>query len=118
MRHTAVFRKGFDLLPDAGKLEFKEVPAVDLTLRLPNLPPRSDAETASPFDLIDKLIIYPPTGRTKAAEALDHPWFTHGPVVLPEELLRSEGSGTIQVTKLWNSKSLGDWMLSAFKATR
>ena len=85
----------FTALPDAQKITFQSVPAANLSTLLPNLPqgpslpyegshfPPS-AMVASPLDLIQRFLVYPPDRRLKAFDALQHPWFSQGTLILPE----------------------------------
>ncbi|EJC98595.1 kinase-like protein [Fomitiporia mediterranea MF3/22] len=76
----------FEALPDANKIQFKVVPSRDIRLRLPNIPPNTPSTgsehkapeqfAATPLDLIHRLLVYPPEDRLKAADAVEHPWFT------------------------------------------
>lgn len=90
--------QSFKSLPDAGKVTFLDAQSVDLQTLLPNLPPLPDgisytssaahfppeALQCTPLDLVHRLLVYPPEGRMKASEALQHPWLVHGPLLLPE----------------------------------
>ncbi|KAF9237096.1 kinase-like protein [Melanogaster broomeanus] len=85
-------------LPDAGKVSFVDVGAVDLAPLLPNLPPSVsemplDTKTHTPsaemtcslLDLVHRFLVYEPSARLRPADALCHPWFTAEPgLVLPE----------------------------------
>ncbi|CAL1694690.1 unnamed protein product [Somion occarium] len=99
----------FKTLPDAQKIDFQSVPGVDLATRLPNLPPGSHAESSlshfptrtpapSPLDLLQGFLVYPPERRLKAAEALHHPWFLEGILVLPEGYPVDFGHGKVVPT--------------------
>jgi len=75
---------GFQDLPDAQKLRFTDVPAVPLSPLLPNLPSSEiPPPAASPLNLIQQLLAYPPSSRLTAQAALSHPWFASGNLVLP-----------------------------------
>ena len=121
---TDVFVQGFGSLPDASKVEFIQVPAIDLTTLLPNLPPSSarpapEAPTShsppfemlpTPFDLLHRLLVYPPANRIKASVALMHPWFLRSSgLLLPagypaEDSMKREGI----VMNSWGGKTIGD----------
>ncbi|KAF8435763.1 kinase-like domain-containing protein [Boletus edulis BED1] len=91
----------FLTLPDANKVFFADVPATDLTIRLPNLPPtttsaslRTDTAThapcsdpvSTPLDLLHRFLVYEPSRRLHLSESLDHPWFRAEPgLVLPAD---------------------------------
>ncbi|KAG9313846.1 kinase-like protein [Chiua virens] len=89
----------FLTLPDASKVSFANVDAVDLSSRLPNLPLstssiRLDTTThvplpdpvSSPLDLIHRFLVYEPARRLRPSEALGHPWFKAEPgLVLPTD---------------------------------
>ncbi|KAG8219241.1 kinase-like protein [Butyriboletus roseoflavus] len=93
----------FLTLPDASKVSFVDVDAVDLSLLLPNLPPSTssislDTRThtpildpvPSPLDLIHRFLVYEPSRRLHPSAALDHPWFRADPgLVLPSDDDRS-----------------------------
>ncbi|KAF9225186.1 kinase-like protein [Gyrodon lividus] len=84
-------------LPDASKVSFIDVGAVDLAPLLPNLPPSVskmplDTKThapstemiCSPLDLVRRFLLYEPSSRLRPPDALCHPWFTAEPgLVLP-----------------------------------
>ena len=117
--------QGFGSLPDASKVEFIEVPAIDLTTLLPNLPPSTthlsppEVPTShspppemlpTPFDLLRRLLVYPPANRIKASAALMHPWFSGGlglllPAGYPAEDLMNKGR---IVMNSWEGKTIGD----------
>ncbi|KAI0082328.1 kinase-like protein [Panus rudis PR-1116 ss-1] len=85
----------FQDLPHATKVSFVMTAPTNLHELLPNLPPESfpvSADSAfpspefkpAPLDLIHRFLVYPPSLRLTAAEALSHPWFhTDLPLVLP-----------------------------------
>ena len=96
VRSPHLAAQSFTALPDAQKITFQSTPAIDLTLLLPNLPRESQmaesngshfpptAVIPSPLDLLQRLLVYPPDQRLKAADALSHPWFRSGALSLPE----------------------------------
>ena len=75
----------FKRLPDAQKVKFVEVPAVDLQHLLPNLPTdETQADRYDCLDLLSKMLVYPPESRLRAQAALAHPLFSRGlPLLLP-----------------------------------
>ncbi|KAI8990649.1 kinase-like protein [Trametes punicea] len=75
----------FKALPDAQKVTFVQVPAVDMERLLPNLPPDGTHRERDDFlDLLSKFLVYPPESRLRAGDALSHPLFGHGlPLLLP-----------------------------------
>ncbi|KDQ18232.1 hypothetical protein BOTBODRAFT_128323 [Botryobasidium botryosum FD-172 SS1] len=101
----------FRNLPDAQKLSFTDVPAMPLSPLLPNLPnPEFTPAGASPLDLIQRLLAYPPTSRLSAQEALSHPWFASGDLVLPTgHPGPTYGEKTIASLK-WQAQPIGDWV--------
>ncbi|CCL98908.1 uncharacterized protein FIBRA_00915 [Fibroporia radiculosa] len=114
----------FNTLPDADKLVFKIVPPVELSTLLLNLPSgffpggSADAPWSSfapnALDLIDRLLVYPPSLRLCAAAALHHPYFTaNTPLLLPEEYPLQ--TGVASLTK-WEGKSLGDLLIYALQS--
>ncbi|KAG9313848.1 hypothetical protein JVU11DRAFT_4614 [Chiua virens] len=92
-------KQSFLTLPDASKVSFANVDAVDLSSRLPNLPLstssiRHDTTThvpvpdpvSFPLDLIHRFLVYEPARRLRPSEALGHPWFKAEPgLVLPTD---------------------------------
>ena len=126
-------KQTFRDLPDATKVTFVSVPAVDLTSLLPNLPPsaipqaRSSSSpqatphapprimSLSPLDLLHRFLVYPQSDRIRAVDALKHPWFIVDPVALlpPGYPLEHVDDGSIlrsQVGNLWEGKTLGEWL--------
>ncbi|KAF9011329.1 kinase-like domain-containing protein [Cyathus striatus] len=103
----------FEDLPSAKSVVFNLVPAVPLWPLLPNLPPSSfPAESqlspstssspssssssisstytvneppppTSPLDLLSSFLQLAPSRRITAQKALQHPWFSEGPLLLP-----------------------------------
>jgi len=114
----------FDRLPHATGVEFRKVPSVDLKSHLPNLPSdvpstgsgheASSIITASPLDLIHRLLMYPPHRRFKAADSLRHPWFqtdSHGDLLLPSEHPGTkEAPAQHRWNTVWNENELGHWL--------
>ncbi|KAG9309058.1 kinase-like domain-containing protein [Chiua virens] len=81
-------KQSFLTLPDASKVSFANVDAVDLSSRLPNLPLstssiRLDTTTHVPvpdpvcslLDLVHCFLVYEPARRFRPSEALRHHWF-------------------------------------------
>lgn len=119
----------FTQLPDAGKLSFLETNAVDLAPLLPNLPPslrhiQLDTKTHTPsaeklpipLDLVHRFLVYEPSRRLHAQEALRHPWFFAEPwLLLPQDYVGStqlERLEGITLLTSWESKSLGDMIMA------
>ena len=75
----------------------------------------SPGETVEPsaLDLLTRFLVYPPSERLKASEALGHPWFGQG-VLLPEGYpleANSKHSATIpDILAEVEGKSLGQWV--------
>ncbi|KAH0837776.1 kinase-like domain-containing protein [Lanmaoa asiatica] len=96
----------FLTLPDASKVSFVDVDALDLSSLLPNLPPSTssislslDTSThtpspdpiPSPLDLVHRFLVYEPSRRLRPSEALRHPWFSAEPgLVFPMDGDRTE----------------------------
>ena len=61
-------------------------------------------------DLLQRLLIYPPDSRFKAADALMHPWLlSDAPLVLPRAAGLSDNMPAY-ATELRNGKSAGEWL--------
>ncbi|RDX46816.1 kinase-like protein [Lentinus brumalis] len=99
---------GFKDLPDAQKVTFTQVPAVDLQKLLPNLPSaEAEPDRHACLDLIRKLFAYPPENRLRAVEALEHQLFRRGvPLLLPTDYPPSEGPEVRE----WNGRTLADFV--------
>lgn len=105
-------------LPDASKIVFKHVDAVNLSTLLPNLPPSTTDELSThitshspqapkspiPFDLLHRLLIYSHSKRLSAQEGLGHPWFEADPLPLSPTGLKNE----TRFEQKWEDKTLGD----------
>ncbi|KAF9078777.1 kinase-like domain-containing protein [Rhodocollybia butyracea] len=106
---------GFNSLPDAHKVDFKQVDGVELDEgTLSNLPPK---ETRAPaIDLIRSFLRYPPERRITAKDALEHTFLSSEIPLMPEDL-DLEGAGYFaKVTQIefnGTSKTLGDLLLEA-----
>ncbi|KDQ62972.1 hypothetical protein JAAARDRAFT_362090 [Jaapia argillacea MUCL 33604] len=115
----------FSELPDATKVTFKIVPPVDLQPLFPNhpLPEPSHAPSPvmhfpcveyslTPFDLIHRFLVYPPSQRLSARDALHHPWFSAGPplLLLSSLIVNDEPPSSHRHVALWEDKDLGAWM--------
>lgn len=85
-------------------MTFSVVPPVDLASLLPHLPPET-ASVSPPLDLIRQLLVYPPSDRLAAADALQHSWFVADPALLVPTVLSDES--TDPASLLWHDKSLG-----------
>ncbi|KAI0713124.1 kinase-like domain-containing protein [Cerioporus squamosus] len=97
---------GFKDLPDAQKVTFVQVPAVDLQKLLPNLPPaEAEPDRQACLDLMYKLLVYPPEGRLPADEALKHHFFQSGvPLLLPADHPHADR----QAGEEWNGRTLAN----------
>lgn len=112
-------------IPSANKPTLSEQFAVDLAPLLPNLPSslrriQVDTEThppvaeksPSPLDLIHRFLVYEPSLRLHAQEALRHPWFVAEPgLLLPQDYVVStqlEQLKGITLLTNWESRSLGE----------
>lgn len=106
--------QAFKSLPDACKLTFFEATPVSLRRLLPNLPlpdRREDMSTTTMLqetggvnhfppsvpascglDFVHRLLVYPPEQRMKPSQALNHPWLTCEPILLPAEYPSSDSS--------------------------
>lgn len=111
---NAILLKTFQELPDASKVTFISVPSVSLASLLPNLPQSTKPESAqatshsppetmapSPFDLLHRFLVYPQLERLRAAEALQHSWFTVDPMPLPPSAYPLGNKG-------WEGTTLGE----------
>lgn len=73
-------------------------------------PPREQQPTV--VDLLQRLLVYPPDLRFKAAHALMHPWLlSDAPLVLPRAAV-SSGHTPAYAAELRNGKSAGEWLKS------
>lgn len=109
----------FSDLPDANKVNFIDSPGVHLSTLLPHLgaplphgdqvhPPREQQPNV--VDLLQRLLIYPPESRFKAANALMHPWLlSDAPLVLPRATFLSDDMPA-HAAELRNGKSAGEWL--------
>lgn len=119
-------------------MTFKDVPPSNLSSLLPNLPRETtelkldeDVEvnatshshfpppvmTPSPLDLLHRFLVYPPSRRFKAVDALRHPWFNAEPSVL---LPTNYPPDSFEASLLdrpsfqgWGNKTLAQWLVSA-----
>eukprot|EP00696_Hemimastix_kukwesjijk_P006343 gnl/Hemi2/18029_TR5956_c0_g1_i1.p1 gnl/Hemi2/18029_TR5956_c0_g1~~gnl/Hemi2/18029_TR5956_c0_g1_i1.p1 ORF type:complete len:337 (-),score=82.36 gnl/Hemi2/18029_TR5956_c0_g1_i1:79-1089(-) len=73
---------GSGKLPDYNKIVFDAMPAVPLAEVLPNAP-------AEAISLLSRLLVYPPSSRISAAEALRDPYFFTEPLPSPPSELLS-----------------------------
>ena len=116
-------------MPHAKGVQFTVVPPVPLGPLLPNLPEpiqmsgEADGEDCAHFpgeavepsalDLLIRFLVYPPSERLKASEALEHPWFGQG-VLLPEGYpLEANSRYTATIPESLaevEGKSLGQWV--------
>lgn len=123
-------RQTFLDLPDAPKVTFRDAPGVVLATLLPHLPSHDrDREEGSgdrdlphfppremsptPLDLIHRLLVYPPSSRLAAVDALRHPWFTEdAPLLLPQTGMDLPPHA--QTT--WQDKPLARWLSALLPA--
>jgi serine/threonine protein kinase len=72
-----------------------------------HFPPAEQEPTA--VDLIQRLLVYPPNSRFKAADALKHPWLSNdGPLVLPQAILK--GGCLASTTEKRDGRTAGEWL--------
>lgn len=61
-------------------------------------------------DLLQRLLIYPPDSRFKAADALMHPWLlSDAPLVLPRAAVVGDTMPTY-AAELRDGRSAGEWL--------
>ncbi|KAG1784560.1 uncharacterized protein HD556DRAFT_1314972 [Suillus plorans] len=75
---------------------------------------RISPETMSPtpVNLINRSLVYEPSGRLRPFKALTHPWFTsEPPLLLPDDFSVSCIHGETPTSLSWGEKSLGEWIL-------
>lgn len=117
-------------LPDASKLSFVDVDAVDLAPLLPNLPPSTlhlslDIKThmpsgemsPTPLDLVSRFLVYEPSRRLRPRDALRSPWFEAEPgLLLPDDYPISSTQAALldgqELLDKWESKTLGELLKS------
>ena len=66
----------FEALPDARKIHFHSRPFLPLSSVIPSAPREA-------VEMIDSLLSLSWSRRMTAANALNHPWFSHGAVLIP-----------------------------------
>ena len=66
----------FEALPDARKIHFHSRPSLPLSSVIPSAPREA-------VEMIDSLLSLSWSRRLTAANALNHPWFSHGAVLIP-----------------------------------
>ncbi|KAH9854280.1 kinase-like protein [Lenzites betulinus] len=97
----------FKQLPDATKVNFIQVPPVDVATLLPNLPLEGLPEREDCLDLISQLLVYPPESRLCATDALGHPLFQRGfPLLLPHGYPQADLPE--DATDVWQGRVLAD----------
>ena len=122
--------QSFLQLPDANKLSFVDVDAVDLVPLLPNLPPSTlhislDTKThtpsgemlPTPLDLVSRFLVYEPSRRLRPRDALRSPWFEAEPgLLLPDDYPISSTQAALldgqELLDNWESKTLGELLKS------
>jgi hypothetical protein len=73
-----------------------------------HFPPAEQQPT--PLDLIQRLLVYPPDSRFKAADALKHPWLLgDGPLVLPRAALASDDI-LDYAAETRDGRTAGEWL--------
>jgi len=73
-----------------------------------HFPPANPEPTA--LDLLQRLLVYPPDSRFKAADALKHPWLSgDGPLVLPRAALASDDVPTY-AAEVRDGRTAGEWL--------
>jgi hypothetical protein len=71
-------------------------------------PPREQQPNV--IDLLQRLLVYPPDSRFKAADALMHPWLlSDAPLVLPRAAVLGDDMPAY-AAELRNGKSAGEWL--------
>ncbi|KAF8899367.1 kinase-like domain-containing protein, partial [Infundibulicybe gibba] len=109
----------FDDLPGAKHVSFLDAQPAPLPSVLPNLSLGDDpvellshnpptAMAASALDLLNRFLVYPPSLRLKASQALTHPWLLAGHARLVP-VGYTEGV-THNSTSHWKGKTLGEWI--------
>lgn len=123
-------------LPDANKLSFVDVDAVDLAPLLPNLPPSTlhvalDTKThtppgemsPTPLDLVHRFLVYEPSRRLRPRDALRNPWFDAEPALLfPDDYAIPSAQAALlndrERLSKWESKTLGELLTSSLPNRR
>lgn len=117
---TSCILQAYKELPGAKGVTFKDVPVAETSSLLPNLPAPSEARclpvshfqpdmmSPSALDLLLRFLVYPPERRLKAHQALRHPWFSIGPLLLPVQYMLCDEGLHEHVTSTWEGQSLGD----------
>ncbi|KAI0830884.1 kinase-like protein [Trametes gibbosa] len=105
---TEVTWPTFKQLPDATKVNFVQVPPVDIAKLLPNLPPEGpESERKNCLDLISRFLVYPPESRIRVSQALGHTLFQRGlPLLLPPGYPRDGLPES--ATEKWEHRALMD----------
>jgi serine/threonine protein kinase len=101
------------------------VQPVDLPSILPNLPStlQTDVDTKThmpletmsptPIDLVHRFLVYEPSLRLCPSKALNHPWFTSEPLLMPDDYSDPSSLGDASMTLSWGGKSLGECLSDA-----
>jgi len=77
-----------------------------------HFPPREQQPTV--VDLLQRLLVYPPDSRFKAADALTHPWLlSDAPLVLPHAVV-SRDDMPAYAAEFRNGKTAGEWLELCF----
>ncbi len=77
-----------------------------------HLPPTEQRPTV--VDLLQRLLVYPPDSRFKAADALMHPWLLSDvPLILPRAAVLHENMPAY-AAELHNGKTAGEWLMLFF----
>jgi hypothetical protein len=85
-------------------------------VRLSTLLPHLDAHLSpadqepTAIDLVQRLLVYPPDSRSKAADALRHLWLlSDGPLVLPRPALEG-GCVPAGTAEMRDGRTVGEWL--------
>jgi serine/threonine protein kinase len=73
-----------------------------------HFPPREQQPTA--VDLLQRLLVYPPDSRFKAADALMHPWLLRdAPLILPRATVMGDNMPAY-TAELRDGRTAGGWL--------
>ena len=73
-----------------------------------HFPPREQQPTA--VDLLQRLLVYPPDSRFKAADALMHPWLlSDAPLILPRATVMGDNMPEY-TAELRDGRTAGEWL--------
>ncbi|KAG7451898.1 kinase-like protein [Guyanagaster necrorhizus] len=97
----------FNQLPDASRVQFTVVPPVPLDSVLPHLP---HDQTPYELNLLQSFLIYPPSARITAIDAIAHACFTDSVLIPPE--IQQAGTNCVHQTK--DGKTIGGMLEEVF----